>query len=354
MHLNPSPSAPTGVPPTLVVVAVLVAAGIGTVGSAVYFELRGAPGATAGPQNVTVVDDLGRVVTAPLNASWLVVLAPNVMDIVYRLGLRDRLVGVGCTTSITGGFENEYSPNQTALWDLSPSLCVTDYPALDTEKVAELAPGLVLASTITSASDVETLATTYHLPVVLLAPSTLEGIVGDVELVARLYPGVQPNATALEASLQRTLSNATAIDTNLSTNNDSIPSVLVTYGFYAGTYYTYGPGTFGQSLVDLAGGSSISSGVPLEYFGMNASVVLWDEPTVILYGTSWNDPYLVAGQTPAVWSSNAPYWAQLSGTKIPLDVTLLTETDPTMVLSLPWFLHYLHPTIVPVPSTPLP
>jgi hypothetical protein len=86
---------------------------------------------------------------------------------------------------------------------------------------------------------------------------------------------------------------------------------------------------------------------------MNASVVLWDEPTVILYGTSWNDPYLVAGETPAVWSSSAPYWPQLSGTKIPLDTTILTEADPTMVLSLPWFLHYLHPTIVPVPSTPL-
>ena len=354
MALNPSPSSVTGVPRTLVVVAVLVAAGLGTTASAVYFELRGNSPAVAGPGNVTVVDDLGRLVTAPANASRVVVLAPSVMDVVYRLGLRDRVVGVGCTTSIAGGIENEYSPNQTSLWGLSAADCITDYPEVDTEKVAELAPGLVLTSTITSAADVGTLTTTYHLPVVILAPSTLEGIVGDVGLVARLFPEAAANATALEASLQRAIVNATSLDTNLSDDNATIPSVLLTYGFYAGTYYTYGPGTFGQSLIDLSGGSSISSGVPLEYFGMNASAVLADQPAVILYGTSWNDPYLVGGQTPGVWASSAPYWSDLTGSKIPLDVTILTEADPTMVLALPWFLHFLHPSLVPAPSTPLP
>jgi iron complex transport system substrate-binding protein len=354
MPLNAGPVAPAGIPRALLVVAVLVAAGFGTAGTAVYFELRGAPTVPVGPLNVTVVDDLGRAVTAPLNASRLVVLTPSIMDIVYRLGLRDRVIGIGCTTSIEGGMANEYSPNQSALWNLSSSLCITDYPSLNTERVAELNPGVVLTSTITSASDVETLVSTYHLPVVILAPTSLEGIVGDVALVARLYPGVGSNATALEVALQQALYNATSVDASLSTDNASIPSVLVTYGFYEGTYYTYGPGTFGQSLVELAGGSSISAGVPLEYYGMNASVVLVDQPSVVLYGTSWNDPYLVAGQTPAVWASSAPYWSQLNGTKIPIDVTVLTEADPTMVLALPWFLHFLHPSIVPTPPTSLP
>jgi len=353
MALNPSPAA-AGVPKALLAVALLVAAGLGVAGTAVYYDLRGSPNPPAGPQNVTVVDDLGRVVTAPLNASRLVVLAPNVMDIVYRLGLRDRVVGIGCTTSIVGGIENEYAPNQTTLWNLSSSMCVTDYPELDTEKVAELDPGLVLASTITSATDVATLSTTYHLPVVILTPSSLTGVVGDVALVARLYPATATVATALEAQLQQTLYNATSFDSNLSTDNGSIPSVFVTYGFYFGTYYTFGPGTFGQSLVELAGGSSITAGVPLEYYGVNASVVLADEPQVILFGTSWNDPYLVADQTPSVWNSSAPDWAGLTGTKIPVDVTVLTEPDPTMVLALPWFLHYLHPTLVPAPPGGLP
>lgn len=343
-----------GVPKAVLAVAVLVAAGVGVAGTAVYYDLHSPSSGPAGPGNVTVVDDLGRVVTAPVNTSRIVVLAPSVMDIVYRLGLRDRVVGVGCTPSIEGGIDNEYSPNQTALWNLSAGLCVTDYPELDTERVAQLDPGLVLASTITSATDVQTLVTTYRLPVVILAPSSLAGVVGDVALVARLFPGTGTAATALEAVLQESLYNATSFDSNLSTNNDTIPAVFVTYGFYAGTYYTFGPGTFGQSLVELAGGSSISSGVPLEYYGINATAVVAADPAVVLFGTSWNDPYLVAGQTPVVWNTTAPSWPELTGAKIPVDVTVLTEADPTMVLALPWFLYYLHPTLYPQPSGTLP
>lgn len=351
MKLN-APPASAGVPKALLVVALLVAAGAGSVASAVYFELRvaGTPGPSPGPGSVTVADDLGRLVTAPLNASRVVVLAPSVMDIVYRLGLRDRVVGIGCTTSIVGGMANEYSPNQTALWDLSPSMCIPDDPSLDTESVAELQPQLVLASTITSEEDIGTLSSTYHLPVLILAPSGLPGVVGDVELVAELFPSVAPVAANLEATLQQTIYNASSFDSSLSVNNDSIPSVFVTYGFYGGTYYTYGPGTFGQSLVEYAGGSSISSGVPLAYYGLNATVVLADQPAVIFFGTSTNDPYLVAGQTPDVWSSSAPYWSELNGTKIGIDVTLVTEADPTMVLALPTFLHDLHPSLYPAPT----
>ncbi len=172
---------------------------------------------------------------------------------------------------------------------------------------------------------------------------------GDVNLVAELFPSIRPAATALDVSLQGILANATAFDSLLADNGSAIPSVLLTYYFDGGGYYTYGPGTFGQSLVDLAAGSSISAGVPLEYAEINATVVLADQPTVVIYGTSWNDPYLVSNETPGTWPG-APYWGQLNASKIPIDVTLLTEADPSMLLELPWFLHWLHPTLAPVPS----
>lgn len=361
MSLNPPPSAtaasPKTVSTTVLIVVILVTAGVAVGGTAAYYALRPGPTPSApgvGTNRTTVVDDLGRTVSAPLNASRIVVLAPSVMDIVYRLGLRDRVVGVGCTTSITGGILNEYSPNQTALWGLSNATCVTDYPDLNTAGVALLLPQLVLASTITSATAVQTLTVTYGIPVVILAPSTLEGIVRDVGLVAQMFPSTTSVAVGLEADLELALANATAFDTNLSNDNVSIPSSLLTYGFYSGEYYTYGPGTFGQSLIDLAGGASISAGLPLQYEGLNASSVLLDQPNVILYGTSWNDPYLVADQTPSVWASEAPYWAQLNGTKIAVDIVIVSEADPTMVLALPWFLHWLHPTLYPTPNQPPP
>lgn len=348
MSLNDPTRSGGTVPKTLLVVAILVTAGVAVAATAVALDLRPHVG------RVTVVDDLGRQVDAPTNASRIVVLAPSVMDLVFRLGLRDRVVGVGCTLDEAGGMANEYSPNQTALWELNSSMCIPDYPTLDTERVAFLDPALVLASTITSDADVSTLTDTYGIPVVVLAPTTLGGIVGDVALLAQLFPLAASAATTLETALERTLFNASSFDTNLSNNGTPIPTVFLTYGFYGGEYYTFGPGTFGQSLVDLAGGDSVSAGLPLQYAGINASAILLDNPQVIVFGTSWNDPYLVANQTPSVWAESAPYWSQLTGSKIPIDVTLLTEPDATMVLALPWYLYYLHPTLAPRPGTPPP
>lgn len=349
MSLNPTPPTSGTVSKTLLVVAVLVTAGVAAAGSAIAFDLLPRHGG-----QVTVIDDLDRQVDAPLNAARLVVLAPSVMDLVYRLGLGDRVVGVGCTLGEVGGMENEYSPNQSALWGLSPSMCITDFPSLDTERVAALQPGLVLATTLTSEKQVNQLTDVYGLPVVMLAPTSLGGIVNDVAIMSTLFPVAADAALALESALGAALLNATSFDTTLSSDAVPIPTTFLTYGFYDGQYNTFGHGTFGESLIDVAGGDSLSAGLPLAYEEINATAILADQPQVILYGTSWNDPYLVLNQTPSVWATSAPYWSQLNGSKIAIDVTIVTEPDPTMVLALPWFLYYLHPTLYPRPTSPPP
>ena len=343
MSLNDPASAPPrpAIGRTTVVVALLLVAGLSIGGTAAYYELRPA-GSAGGGSTVTVVDDLGRTVTTPVDPGRVVVLSPSIVDTLYRLGLRDRIVAVGCTASLEGGIENEYSPNQTAAWGLSNASCLTDFPNLNTEGIANLTPGLVLASTLTSQVAVGQLTDTYHLPVVLLAPTTLEGIVGDVRLVSEIFPSAASASTALEATLESTLATAAGEDANLSTGGGATPGVLLSYYFDAGGYYTYGPGSFGASLIDLAGGSNVASGVPLLYAEMNATAVLDDQPAFVLYGTSWNDPYLVAFETPDVWPT-APYWAQLTGTKIPIDVTEVTEPSPSMILELPHLENLLHP-----------
>lgn len=341
-----TPSAPPSppkarVPVALFAVAIVVAAAVSVGGTAAYLETR------PGPAGTTVVDDLAHPVSVPLNPHRVVVLAPNLVDLLYRLGLRGSIVGVGCDASLPGGIYNEYTPNQTALWDLSNASCVTDFPNLNTEGVALLEPEVVFASTLTPDLARQQLESVYGIPVVVLAPPTLDGIVGDVRLVAQIFPEAQAAATSLVELLNGVLANASAYDANFSENNVSIPSVLLTYYFDGGGYYTYGVGTFGDSLISLAGGRNLASSSALIYGELNATVALVDQPDVILYGTS-NDSYVVAGQTPSVWPT-APYWSQLNGTKIALDVTVVTEAGPSMILDLPYLLHLLHPTLVPAP-----
>ncbi|MCI4356740.1 MAG: ABC transporter substrate-binding protein [Thermoplasmata archaeon] len=342
------PSSPRrgAIAPAVFVIVVLIVAGTAVAATAAYFEFRPAAPHHAGASatTVTVVDDLGRSVTAPTNATRIAVLAPSVMDFVARLGLRPDVVAIGCQPTASG-ILSEYSPNQTAAWGLSAPLCIQDFPTLSLEGLVNRSPQLVLASTITSASAVASLTNTYGVPVVLFSPSGLEGVVGDVALLAQLYPG-NHLAQPLMAALHDTINNATTLDANLSTNGVAVPTVLLSYYFDTGGYYTYGPGSFGESMIELAGGASIAGSAPLVYFEMNGSTVLNDQPTVVIYGTSWNDPALVSGQTPTVWGT-APYWAQLNGTKHAIDVTSLTEADPTLILTLPTLEHWFHPDLVP-------
>lgn len=347
----PTPAPRRTVPLSLLVVTTIIAAGIVIAGAAIYIELVPPKTSSSGP-TVTVVDDLGRTVAVPLNPSRIVVLAPSVMDIVYRLGLRDRVVGVGCDAGIPGGLLNEYSPNQSALWNVTPGLCISDFPALDTDELLNRSPQLVLAPSYTSAADIEQISVSFHIPVVILSPTTVEGIVSDVELVGTIFPAVQVTATALVASLDQVLVSAENFDGNLSTNGVALPTVLLTYYYDSGGYYTYGPGTFGQSLIDTIGAVNVAGSSPLVYYELNGSVVLNDSPQYIVYGTSWNDPWLVENETPAQWASpsaGAPYWSQLTGTKVALDVTLVSESDPTAIFALPTLLHALHPTLYPAP-----
>jgi iron complex transport system substrate-binding protein len=345
MALNDSPgvgsTARRAIPVTLFAVGLLVAAGVSIGATAAYLELFAKSPGPTGPGSVSVVDDRGRTVNAPTNPTRVAVFGPNLVDSLVRLGLRSSIVGVDCSPATYGGLLGDYTPNQTAAWQLTSALCIQAFPAVNTEELLNKSPQLVFVTSIVSESSIDEFSVTYHVPVVWMIPSSLSGIVVDVETLAKIFPSAH-GATALEASLQAVLANAATYVTNLTgTVNASIPSVLLTYYVDpAAGYYTYGPGTFGDSLVNLAGGVSVSAGARVQYPVVPGSTVLADNPQVIIYGVGPLGEPLSAYQ-------QAPDWSSLTGQKVPLDVTLFTEADPTMILvGLPAMVALLHPGVV--------
>lgn len=340
----PAPRART-VPLALFGVAVLVAAGAAVAATAAYFELRPAP---APASSVSVTDDLGRSVEVPRDPARVVVLSPSIMDSVVRLGLRAHVVGVDCSSAAFGGLEADYTSDQVAAWNLTPSLCVQIVGSVNTEDLLNKSPDLVLTSTIVSLSDIEEISGTYHLPVVVLAPATASGIVLDVDLLGSIF-GVPTPASGLAAELTSVLANASAVVENLTQTGASLPTVLLTYyvtpvGSPLPGYFTFGPGTFGESLVELAGGSSISANSTTPYPELSGSQVLSANPTKVLYATGFglNLSSYAAG----------PDWSGLGavqdGHAFAVDSTLVTEAGPSMILEgLHLLLHLLHPDLVP-------
>jgi ABC-type Fe3+-hydroxamate transport system substrate-binding protein len=344
MSLNPAPtpsvapSAPRrAIPTAWFVVGLLIVAGIAVTGTAAYFELH--PSASSTPHELTFTDDLGRTVSVPVDPARIVVLGPSIMDIVYRLGLRAHVVGVDCYTPADGGLSADYSSDQIALWNLSSSMCVQTEPSFAIEALLNLSPTLVLATTIVSIAAVEQISVTYGIPVLMLQPPTLSGIEIDVSMVGWIF-GVNATANALNGQLQRELGNASAIDTNLTNSGAAFPTVLVTFDTDPNGYWTYGPGTFGESLIEVASATSISANSTFPYPELSGEQVLASNPQFLIYGTGF-------GLTEASYST-APFWSSLTavhnGTAIGMDSNYLTEPDPTMILvGLPQLIAIFHP-----------
>lgn len=318
-------------------VGVIVLAGLSVVGVATYYAVR--PGSPSGP--LTITDDLGRQVTVPLDPARVVVLGPSVMDSMYRLGLRSHVVGVDCYAPDLGGLSSDYSSDQVALWNLSSSMCVQTGPTFDVEELLALGPQLVLAATIVSVAAVEQITQTYHIPVVMLQPATLTGVVLDDQLLGEIFE-VPAVSLSLTNALQLTLSQAASFQDNLTANGTPFPTVLVTYSADGNGYWTFGPGTFGQSLVELASGASISANATLSYPELPGEQVLASDPQYVVYGTGFgiNETTYAAG----------PFWSQLTapqdGRAFGMDSNYFTEPDPTMILvGLPQLIAIIHPGV---------
>ncbi|MGA8710475.1 MAG: ABC transporter substrate-binding protein [Thermoplasmata archaeon] len=319
------------------IVGLLVVAGVAIAGTAAYTSLRSAtsPNSPVTPGNLSVTDDLGRTVTVPYDPARVVVLSPNVNDVMFRLGLRSHVVGIDCYAAAEGGISEDYSPDQIALWNLASSMCVQVGPAFAPEMLVNLTPELVLASTIVSVAEVETITSTLHIPVVMLQPPTLSGILVDVSLLGEIF-GVSSLASSLNARLSLELANVTTIDNNLY----ALPTVLLTYSVDSNGYWTFGPGTFGESLVDFAGATSIAANSTTPYPELSPAQVLVADPSVIVYGVGFglNESTYAGGP---LWSS---FSAVQAGNATGIDSNWFTEPDPTMILSgIPALLAIFHP-----------
>jgi iron complex transport system substrate-binding protein len=334
MPLNtPSPPPRRVVPLAWVVVIVLIAAGAAVALTAVITASPSSTSSSGG--NITVTDDLGRTVHVPYDPARVAVLSPSLMDSVYRLGLRSHVVAVDCYAASFGGLAEDYSPDQIALWNLSSSMCVQVGPTFVPSMLVDLAPDLVLASTIVSIADVEEITNQLHVPVVMLQPPTMSGILVDVSWIGEIF-GVETAASALNAQLSTELYEAS----NVTASASAYPSVLLTYSVDENGYWTFGPGTFGESLLELTGAVGLGANSSFPYPELSPQQVLSGDPSWIVYGVGFglNESTYASGPD---WSS---FPAVQDGNLSGIDSNWITEPDPTMILQgMPALLALFHP-----------
>ena len=137
--------------------------------------------------HVTVVDDFGNVVTVKKYPKRIVSLSPSNTEILFALGLKDRVVGVTDYCN--------YPPEVLELKKTGKVQSVGGYSTVDVERVLRLKPDLVVASYGNGVEIVKTIEG-FGIPVLSLNPKNLSGIKNDIRLLG-IVCGVEDKAEEL-------------------------------------------------------------------------------------------------------------------------------------------------------------
>jgi iron complex transport system substrate-binding protein len=189
---------------------------------------------------VSLNDDLGRTVTIATAPQRIVSLAPSNTEIIYALGLQDRLVGV------------------TEWCDYPPEAAekekVGGYADIDMEKLVSLNPDLVLAEDIHK-QDVIPALERLGITCYALVPHNLTEIMDSILVVGRLT-GAEDKAQEIVADMQKRIKFVT--DKTAGLSDDQKPRVM--YVIWE-DMMSVGVDTPIHEMINLAGGVNIVKGV---------------------------------------------------------------------------------------------
>jgi iron complex transport system substrate-binding protein len=213
----------------------------------------------------TYTDDIGRTVQIQGIPQRIVSLSPSNTEIVYALGLQDKLVGV---TSY-----DDYP------LDAKTKPIVSDYSTTDLEKIVNAKPDMVLADSIQKNDTIPALEK-LGIPVYTMTPNNMDGIFNDIKVLGQIT-GKTKEANTLVSNLQNRI-QAVADKTAKLTDSQK-PRVL--YVTWYDPIWTAGSDTMIQYLINEAGGTNIASGLN-GYTTITLEEVVQQNPQIIIVMSS--------------------------------------------------------------------
>ena len=233
------------------IIAILIYTGCG----------RPQPGATRATE---FSDDLGRKVLIKKDPQRIISLAPNVTEILFALGLGDRIKGV---TSYCD-FPEEAKAKEKIGDTINPSI----------ERIIALRPDLVIISTASQLEKITGQLDKLSIPVFVTNPRKVREAVASIRLLGAVT-GTTTQANQLADELDRRIS---AVEMRVK----DLPKPRVLYVLQTDPLITAGRHTFINDLIILAGGNSISGDEKADYPQFSRETVVARAPEVIIAPSS--------------------------------------------------------------------
>ncbi len=276
---------------------------------------RDAPAPATAAATRDVVDDLGRRVTVPARAERVLSLAPSTTEFVFALGAGDRLVGRSDAC--------DFPPAAAAV----PSVGTLFPPSY--ERILATRPDLVLM--IDGNADVRRRLTAHGLPVVVVQPKTLDGILDATGRLGRLLG----REAAAEALVRALTARRDALVARVPAGR---PRVL--YEVWPDPLTSAGPATFLGDLLRVAGGRNVVPAEAGDWPRLSMERVVAADPEVVLTARADSRAAILAGDR-AGW---AAVTAARTGRVVAVpDPDLLVRAGPRAFDGLAWLASVLHP-----------
>ena len=281
-------------------------------------------GCQTAPTEGNVTDDLGRSVQIQGIPQRIISLAPSNTEIVYALGLEDRLIGV--TTYC----------NYPAAAQEKPA--VSEYSNVDIEKIVALQPDLVLADSIHKIDVIPALER-MNIPVIALVSPTLEKLISNIALVGQIC-GQDEAAKSLNQSLQDRIETV-AGQTRSMPDDEKQRVFFVTWH---DPLWTVGSGTMINDLIEKAGGLNIAADLEGNQT-LDLETVIQRNPQVIFVLSSMGDQ-----DTSYNYILNEPRFQATEALKNSLvfrmDPDIFGRTAPRIVDGLEEMAQDIHPEVI--------
>jgi iron complex transport system substrate-binding protein len=267
-----------------------------------------------------VFDDLGRLVPINGTPQRIISLAPSNTEILFALGLRERIVGV---TDYC-----DYPPealNKTK---------VGGYANPDAEKIVALNSDLILVAHGTPMDVINNLVG-LGLTVFGIKTTDLDDLLNDIRRIAEITDK-EVEAQALTFEME---SGIQAV-TNQTDELEQRPRVF--YIVWHDPLWTAGSGTFINELIEKSGGVNIFQNVT-GYPTISIEEVIARDPEIIIT-SEWSYEWAINASELA--STNASQ----TGRIYTLDDDLVQRPGPRLIDGLEWFAHFIHPEIFEEPE----
>ena len=268
----------------------------------------------------TFVDDLSRKVYLAKEPARVVSLAPSITEILFAIGVADRLVGV---TQFC-----DYPPEARR----KPKV---GYAQPNLESLVAFRPDLVLAPREFMRVDLISKLEHLKIPVFILEAKTVEDIASHIQLIGRML-GASNAADRVAVDFRRRLAE-------LKERTERLPKPRVLYVLNSQPLITVGPGSFVHHVIESAGATNVAEHAASPYPRLSIEEVVKQDPEVILFPVGSVEGIPESEQQ--IWRR----WSTLSAVKREqfhqISSDLLNRPGPRILDGMERLARILHPEV---------